>query len=81
VSAVLSDGPDPGQDPLGYAEAQFGPLRLIQTSDGSLKAAVDKLASAYQALFLDGGTAATRASVSAAAKTVNTLCPGAGAGL
>ena len=33
VSAVLSDGPDPDADPVGYAEAQIQPLHQIHTSD------------------------------------------------
>jgi hypothetical protein len=80
VSAVLSDGPDPAQDPVGYAEAQFGPLRQLHTSDRSLQAAVDRLSSAYETFFHDGGSATGRKTVSEAAGSVNALCPGAGAG-
>ncbi len=31
VEAVLSDGPDPEADPVGYAQAQILPLREIHT--------------------------------------------------
>src|ERR1700733_15082867 len=44
VTAALSDGPDPGADPVGYAEAQILPLRQIRTSDPTLKAAISRLA-------------------------------------
>ena len=43
VSAVLSDGPDPGADPVGYAFAQVLPLRELHTSDSSLQTAIDDL--------------------------------------
>jgi hypothetical protein len=77
VSAVLGNGPDPGADPVGYAEAQILPLRQIKTSDKDLKRAIDDLASAYQQFFrTNGGSAATHA-VSRAAANVNAICPGA----
>src|ERR1700735_4274208 len=47
VSAALSDGPDPGTDPVGYAQAQVLPLQQIHTSDQSLQEAVGALAEAY----------------------------------
>lgn len=48
VSAVLSDGPDPDADPVGYAEAQILPLRQISVSNQALHGAVSQLADAYQ---------------------------------
>lgn len=80
VSAVLSDGPDPGADPVGYAEAQIIQLRQIHTTDDRLQLAVDRLASAYEVFFKTDGNAA-RATVSRAAAAVDTLCPGADAGI
>ena len=53
VGAVLSDGPDSGVDPIGYAQAQVLPLHQVHTSDTSLRSAIDNLASAYQASRLD----------------------------
>jgi hypothetical protein len=80
VSAVLSDGPDPTEDPVGYAEAQILPLRQVHTSDPQLRAAIGKLASAYAAFFADNGKSeAATSAVLAAAAHMNKLCPGAGA--
>lgn len=80
VSAVLSDGPDPGDDPVGYAEAQIGPLRHIHTTDRSLQRALYRLDTAYSLFFSHDGNATARATVSRAATSVDALCPGAGAG-
>jgi hypothetical protein len=77
VSAVLSDGPDQGADPIGYAEAQVLPLRQIHTADRDLRAAIDALASAYQQFFQSDGTKATADAVSRAGHTLNAICPGA----
>jgi hypothetical protein len=78
VSAVLSDGPDPDADPVGYAEAQILPLGQIHTSDAQLRAAIGKLASAYRAFFASNGTSpAAKLAVTSAAQGVNSFCPGA----
>jgi hypothetical protein len=77
VSAVLSDGPDPGADPVGYAEAQILPLRQIKTSDKSLEGLIDGLASAYQSFSSTNGDAAATKAESAAQNKVNAVCPGA----
>jgi hypothetical protein len=80
ISAVLSDGPDPGQDPVGYAEAQILPLRQVHTSDAQLRAAITTLADAYARFFAsDGQSTAAMTAVTAAAAQINKLCPGAGA--
>ncbi|HXW45687.1 MAG TPA: hypothetical protein VEL03_12920 [Streptosporangiaceae bacterium] len=80
VSAVLSDGPDPGEDPVGYAEAQILPLRQVHTSDAELRTAIASLADAYARFFAsDGKSTAAISSVTAAAAHMNKLCPGAGA--
>jgi hypothetical protein len=78
VSAALSDGPDPGADPVGYAEAQIQPLRAIRTSDPALRTAVGDLANAYAQVFASNGKSsmATRA-VAAASRKVDAICPGA----
>jgi hypothetical protein len=81
VSAVLSNGPDPGVDPVGYALAQVHPLRSIKkSSDTALQHAIDTLATAYQRYYQSNGrdSAATQA-LNRAAHKVNALCPGAGA--
>lgn len=80
VSAVLSDGPDPGEDPVGYAEAQILPLRQVRTSDAELRAAITRLAEAYASFFASNGKSTTAmTAVTAAAAHMNKLCPGAGA--
>jgi len=78
VSAVLSDGPDPDADPVGYAEAQILPLGQIRTSDAQLRAAIGKLASAYRTFFDSNGSSSTaKQAVAAASKQINSFCPGA----
>jgi hypothetical protein len=78
ISAALSDGPDPGADPVGYAEAQIKPLQAIKTGNTSLRAAISHLASAYAAVYdTDGKSAAAAKAVKAASQKVNTICPGA----
>jgi hypothetical protein len=76
VGDVLSDGPDPGADPVGYAQAQILPLRQLKIADAPLRRAVDALASAYQAFSSGNGDSASTKQVSAAEKAVNALCPG-----
>jgi hypothetical protein len=78
VGAALSDGPDPGADPVGYAEAQIRPLRAIRTSDQALRAAIGELAGAYASIFASHGkdASATRTTATAS-KKVSAICPGA----
>jgi hypothetical protein len=78
VSAVLSDGPDPSADPVGYAEAQILPLGQIRPPDSPLRAAISQLARAYRAFFDSHGTSATaKMAVAAASKRIDSFCPGA----
>jgi hypothetical protein len=78
VSAVLSDGPDPDADPVGYAEAQILPLGQIRTSDAQIRAAISKLASAYRAFFdSNGNSSSAKLAVATASKRINAFCPGA----
>jgi hypothetical protein len=77
VADVLSDGPDPDADPVGYAEAQILPLRQLTIGDAKLHQAVLTLAGAYQA-FSAGtkpGGAAAALKVSKAEAAVNAICP------
>lgn len=76
VEAVLSDGPEPEADPVGYAQAQILPLRQIHTSDVKLAGAITGLASAYQGFSSSNGSGSTKSAVSAATSTIKTLCPG-----
>jgi hypothetical protein len=81
VGAVLSDGPDPTADPVGYAEAQILPLRQLHAADTELRAAISTLANAYAKFFAsDGKSAAATTAVVAATRHMNKLCPDAGAG-
>lgn len=78
VEAVLSDGPEPAADPVGYAEAQILPLRQIRTPDGKLHEAIHGLATAYETFFADRGSGrAASSAVSAAVARVDAICPGA----
>jgi hypothetical protein len=78
VSAVSSDGPTSGADPVGYAEAQVLPLRQIHTSDKVLQEAIDGLATAYQRSYEAKGVgAAVKQAVGSASHKVDTICPGA----
>jgi hypothetical protein len=78
VSAVLSDGPDPDADPVGYAEAQIMPLGQIHTSDVRLRSAITRLAGAYRAFFASNGTSpAAKLAVASASHQINSFCPGA----
>jgi|SRR5271170_1486532 len=78
VSAVLSDGPDPDDDPVGYAEAQILPLRQINAPDQALHAAITQLAGAYHDFFASGGKSSNaKEAVAVASKKLNSICPGA----
>jgi hypothetical protein len=76
VADVLSDGPDPGADPVGYAEAQVLPLRQLKLTDTKLREVVVKLASAYQVYASNGGRSLA-ARVASEEKVLNAICPGA----
>ena len=73
---MLSDGPDPGADPVGYAEAQVIPLHQLKLSDTKLRDAVDNLAAAFQAYASNAGRSLA-AKVSSEEKVLNAICPGA----
>ena len=77
VTDVLSDGPDPGADPVGYAEAQVLPLRQLTISDATLHQAVLTLASAYETFSTSSTStrAASALAVSKAENEVNKICP------
>ena len=77
IEAVLSDGPEPEADPVGYAQAQILPLRQIHTSDEKLHSAIDTLASAYQAFSSSDGASQAKSAVTAASRALDVICPGA----
>jgi uncharacterized heparinase superfamily protein len=76
VAAVLSDGPDPTADPVGYAQAQVLPLRQLHASQRRLQVAIDKLATAYSAFSSSDGRSA-KVAVAQAGRAIDVLCPGA----
>jgi hypothetical protein len=77
VADVLSDGPDPDADSVGYAQAQVLPLRQLKISDATLSRDVLALARAYQALSTASGAGghAAAAAVTKAENSVNSICP------
>lgn len=77
VAGVLADGPDPGADPVGYAEAQVMPLRKLAISDAALRRAVLTLATAYEAFSTSTTSthAASALAVTKAENEVNKICP------
>lgn len=77
ITAVLSDGPDPQSDPVGYAEAQVQPLAQLSIADRSLASAVSSLSRAYASYVATKGSSAAAAAVTTAAAAVDALCPGA----
>jgi hypothetical protein len=79
VSDVLSDGPDPDADPVGYAEAQVLPLEQLKLSDATLSQSVHRLTAAYKAFSMTNGAKGTAAAikVSAAETALNAICPNA----
>ena len=79
VADVLSDGPDSGADPVGYAQAQVLPLRQLTVGNAALHRDVLALAAAYQAYSTapSAGRAAATARVTKAENAVNSICSGA----
>jgi hypothetical protein len=79
LSGVLSNGPDPDADAVGYALAQVLPLQRFKApGDAPLQTAVDHLSSAYQEFYQDNGKGqAAKSAVAQAIKQVNVVCPGA----
>jgi len=77
VADVLSDGPDPSSDSIGYAQAQVLPLRQLKITDAVLHRAVLALAASYQAFSTGAGAGSSAAAlkVSKAENAVNAICP------
>jgi hypothetical protein len=77
ILGVLSDGPDPDADPVGYALSQIKPLGQIETSDHPVRVTLDTLVAADRALVNSNGSdhAATTA-IARADKALDTACPG-----
>jgi hypothetical protein len=76
VSAVLSDGPSPKADPIGYAESQMGPLLLVNAPTKALRSALQDLSAAYVQFFTTNGDAASKRLLSRADEQLGDVCPG-----
>jgi hypothetical protein len=76
VEAVLSNGPDPDADPVGYAQAQILPLGQIRSADTGLTRAIQMLASAYRQFSHTNGSSPAKTAVDSDTKTIESLCPG-----
>ena len=77
LNAVLSDGPDPAADPVGYALSQIEPLQAIHSSDSSAMRGVSQLISADQAFYHSNGSDKAAATAIEKADTLlNKACPG-----
>ncbi len=74
---MLSDGPGPTVDPVGYAEAQILPLRRVHASDKALEAAIERLDRVYEEVYATNDSAAAKAAESDASHRMNEICPGA----
>jgi hypothetical protein len=75
---VLSDGPDPDADPVGYALSQIAPLGQIHTADHELAQRLSDLISADQALVnSNGGDKAATKSIAKDDAALDKICPGA----
>jgi hypothetical protein len=77
ISGVLGNGPDPADDPVGYAEAQIKPLSALHPTNPKLATALVQLDHAYQGAFDTNNSPASKAAVRHAQHLVNAVCPGA----
>jgi hypothetical protein len=77
IADVLGDGPDPDSDPVGYAEAQVGPLAAVHAGNAKLQAALARLDAAYRQEFAHGATVTAKTAVKAGRRSINGFCPGA----
>jgi hypothetical protein len=77
ILAVLSDGPDPDADPVGYALSQILPLGQIHTTDHSVSTTLQSLIKADKALVKSKGSdKAAKTGIKKADKSLNKACPG-----
>jgi hypothetical protein len=78
LNAVLSDGPDPSADPVGYALSQILPLQQqVHASDTSVMATVNQLIAADQAFYnSNGADKSAGATIQEDYKAIDKACPG-----
>jgi hypothetical protein len=77
LNAVLSDGPDPGDDPVGYALSQILPLQQqVHSSDTAVMTTVTQLIAADQALYNSSGAdKSAAATIKKDYTAINKACP------
>jgi hypothetical protein len=78
LNAVLSDGPDPDDDPVGYALSQILPLQQqVHGSDTAVMTTVNQLIAADQALYNSSGAdKSAAATIKKDYTALNKACPG-----
>jgi hypothetical protein len=77
VLAVLSDGPDPDADPVGYALSQIARLGQIHTSDHAhAQQLSDLIAADHSLVNTSGGDRAATESVAKDDEHLNKVCAG-----
>ena len=77
ILAVLSDGPDPDADPVGYALSQILPLGQIHTSDHTVSTTVHSLVENDRALVKSKGSdKSAKKGIKKADNALNKACPG-----
>ena len=77
VVGVLSNGPDPDADPVGYAEAQYHPLAALHLRDTTVNTDAHRLGRAFHAVFTSNGSAVSATALAKAEKVIDRVCPGA----
>lgn len=75
VAAVLSDGPSPAADPVGYAEAQIRPLTEVRAGDPALRRDVQRLDRAYRQVFDSDDSPSAASAASKASARLDGVCP------
>jgi hypothetical protein len=77
ILAVLSDGPDPDADPVGYALSQILPLGQIRSSDSSVQHTLASLIVADKSLVKSNGRdKADSTTIKKDDAMLNQACPG-----
>jgi hypothetical protein len=77
IQGVLSDGPDPDADPVGYALSQILPLGEIHSSDSSVQHTLASLVAADKNLVKSNGSdKADSTTIKKDNAMLNKACPG-----
>jgi hypothetical protein len=76
VSAVLADGPNPQDDPTGYAQAQMGPLLVIRAPGKAPHSALQDLCVAYVSYFTVNADPSAKLLLRRTDEQSSDVCPG-----